>query len=117
MVRPSLTSRRFPSRPAGYRFGRSGRVRAKYDPVTSGYSDGRVAAELAASSAWTLDAWLFVVIHRTERLIRSESFRRLHRRVVAEREDLGDTGTLSRDELPEVLEPARVPAIALMARS
>jgi hypothetical protein len=55
--------------------------------------------------AWSSDAWEFVVAGKTERLVRSEPFRRLHRRVVSKLEELGDTGTLSGDDLREVLGP------------
>jgi len=56
MVRPSRTYCPFPSRPVGYRFGRSGRVRSGVELVTSGYSDGRVAAGLAANAVSIADA-------------------------------------------------------------
>jgi hypothetical protein len=48
-------------------------------------------------------AWEFVVLAKTERLVRAEPFRSLHRRIVAALEELGDTGTLSGDELRQVL--------------
>jgi hypothetical protein len=56
-------------------------------------------------AAWTSDAWEFMVTHKTERLIRSDGFRRLHRRIVKTLEEVGDTGTLSGDALREVLGP------------
>jgi hypothetical protein len=64
--------------------------------------------------AWSSSAWEFVVLDKAERLVRSEPFRLLHRRVVAALEDLGDTGTLSRDELREALEPASMPVVATL---
>jgi hypothetical protein len=44
-----------------------------------------------------------VVLTKTERLVRSEPFRSLHRRIVAALERIGDIGTLAGDELREVL--------------
>jgi hypothetical protein len=44
-----------------------------------------------------------VVLDRTERLVRSEPFRPLHRRVVAALDEVGDTGTLSGDALARAL--------------
>lgn len=70
----------------------------------------RSKVEEARWPAWSSDAWEFLVALKTERLVRSEPFRRLHRRIVSKLEPLGDTGTLSGDELREVLEPGRVPA-------
>jgi hypothetical protein len=52
---------------------------------------------------WSSAAWEFVVLAKTERLIRSESFRSLHRRIVAALEEVGEVGTLSGDELDRVL--------------
>jgi hypothetical protein len=53
--------------------------------------------------AWSPDAWEFVVLHKTERLVRSEPFRRLHRRVVAALDDVGEVGSLSGDALDRAL--------------
>jgi hypothetical protein len=63
--------------------------------------DGLAVEELRFP-AWSPDAWEFVVVHKTERLVRSEPFRSLHRRVVAALEELGEVGTLSGDELDRV---------------
>ena len=52
---------------------------------------------------WTSAAWEFVVLHKTELLVRSESFRRLHRRIVAALEEVGEVGSLSGDALDRVL--------------
>jgi hypothetical protein len=41
-------------------------------------------------------------------LVRSEPFRRLHRRVVAALDELGDTGTLSGDALERALTTSRL---------
>jgi hypothetical protein len=54
---------------------------------------------------WPSLAWEYMVTRRTERLVRSEPFRLLHRRIVAALEEVGDTGTLSGDDLREVLGP------------
>jgi hypothetical protein len=43
-------------------------------------------------------------VDRTERLVRSEAFRRLHRRIVEALERIGDVGTLSGAELCELLD-------------
>jgi hypothetical protein len=51
---------------------------------------------------WTSDAWEFVVVHKTQRLIGSEPFRSLHLRLVAALEEVGEVGTLSGDELDRV---------------
>jgi hypothetical protein len=59
--------------------------------------------------AWSPDAWEFVVVHKTQRLIRSEPFRSLHRRIVAALENVGEVGTLSGDELRQVLVVDGVP--------
>jgi hypothetical protein len=53
--------------------------------------------------AWPSLAWEFVVTHKTERLVRSEAFRRLHQRVVAALEEVGEVGTLSGAELARAL--------------
>lgn len=53
--------------------------------------------------AWSSASWEFVVLHKTERLVRSDPFRSLHRRIVAVLERLGDVGTLGGDELRQVL--------------
>jgi hypothetical protein len=52
--------------------------------------------------AWSSYSWEFLVLDRTERLVRSEAFRSLHRRIVAA---LGEVGTLSGVRLREVLTP------------
>jgi hypothetical protein len=49
-------------------------------------------------------AWEFLVLDRTERLVRSESFRSLHRRIVAALEEVGEVGVLSGDDLARVLD-------------
>ena len=53
--------------------------------------------------AWSPASWQFVVLAKTERLVRSEPFRSLHRRIVAELEEVGEVGSLSGDELRQVL--------------
>jgi hypothetical protein len=72
---------------------------------------------------WSRDAWAFVVIEKTRRLIRSEPFRSLHRRVVAALENVGEVGTLTGDELRQVLvvdgepgAPGRLRALPTQAR-
>jgi hypothetical protein len=70
--------------------------------------EDRVQVEALRFPVWSSAAWEFLVIGKTERLVRSEPFRPLHRRVVAALEEVGDIGTLSGDELREVLEPANV---------
>jgi hypothetical protein len=50
------------------------------------------------------------VTPQAERLIRSEPFRRLHRRVVAALEEVGDTGTLSGIALARALSMISTPA-------
>jgi hypothetical protein len=57
--------------------------------------------------AWSPASWEFLVLDRTERLVRSEAFRSLHRRVIAALEDVGEVGTLSGDALAGALGPAR----------
>jgi hypothetical protein len=52
-----------------------------------------------------LAAWEFVVLAKTERLIRSEPFRSLHRRIVAALEQVGEVGTLSGDDLDRLFAP------------
>jgi hypothetical protein len=64
--------------------------------------DRRTVEELRFR-AWSPASWEFVVLTKTERLVRSEPFRSLHRRIVAALELVGDVGTLSGDELREVL--------------
>jgi hypothetical protein len=44
-------------------------------------------------------------LDKTERLVRSDPFRSLHRRIVAALERIADVGTLSGDELRDVLDP------------
>lgn len=44
-----------------------------------------------------------MVAGKTERLVRSEAFRALHRRVVKAHEEVGDTGTLRGHALREAL--------------
>ena len=61
----------------------------------------RAKVEEVRWPTWSPDAWAFVVVHKTERLVRSEPFRRLHRRVVAALDEVGDTGTLSGDALAQ----------------
>ena len=67
MVRLPRTSCRFPSRPAGYRFGRSERAWAGIEPVTSGYWDGQWvfggrhvanSARPSPTAQWRLDPQL-----------------------------------------------------------
>jgi hypothetical protein len=53
--------------------------------------------------AWSPDAWEFVVVHKTQRLIRSEPFRSRHQLVVAALAEVGEVGSLSGDELDQVL--------------
>lgn len=65
----------------------------------------RRAVEELRFPAWSPAAWEFLVLDRTERLVRSDPFRSLHRHIVAALEELGDFGTLSGDELRAVLEP------------
>jgi hypothetical protein len=62
-----------------------------------------VQVEAVRWPLWSTLAWEFLVIGKTERLVRSESFRRLHRRIVAALEEVGDTGTLSGNALARAL--------------
>jgi hypothetical protein len=55
--------------------------------------------------AWSSYSWEFLVLDRTERLVRSEAFRSLHRRIVAALGEVGEVGTLSGVRLREVLTP------------
>jgi hypothetical protein len=64
----------------------------------------RSKVEAARWPAWSADAWEFMVLDKTERLVRSEPFRRLHRRVLEALEEIGDLGTLSGDALRAVLD-------------
>jgi hypothetical protein len=64
--------------------------------------DRRTVEELRFP-AWSPAAWEFVVLVKTERLVRAEPFRSLHWRIVAALERLGDVGTLGGDELRQVL--------------
>lgn len=68
--------------------------------------EDRVKVEAVRWPAWTSGAWEFVVLERTERLVRSEPFRQLHRRVVAALDEVGDTGTLFGEALARALTPA-----------
>jgi hypothetical protein len=73
------------------------------------YGSSRADRELLQAvrpASWSADAWEFLVTNRTRRLVRSESFRQLHQRIVAALEEMGDLGVLSGDELRQVLEPA-----------
>jgi hypothetical protein len=71
--------------------------------------DRRAVAEVRFPG-WSPASWEFVVLTKTERLVRSEPFRSLHRRTVAALEVVGDVGTLAGDELREVLvDDPRVP--------
>jgi hypothetical protein len=65
----------------------------------------RSKVEAVRWPAWSSPAWTFMVVTKTERLVRSEAFRRLHRRIVTALEQIGDFGTLSGDELRAVLSP------------
>lgn len=69
----------------------------------------RRAVEEVRFPAWSPDAWEFVVLHKTERLVRSEAFRRLHRRVVSKLEEIGEIGTLSGADLALTLVRRRPP--------
>jgi hypothetical protein len=73
-------------------------------------SGDRSKVEEVRWPAWSSLAWEFLVIGKTERLVRAEPFRRLHRRVVAELEEVGDTGTLSGDALARALTTTPTPA-------
>ena len=66
----------------------------------------RDAVEEVRWPVWKAYAWEFLVLDRTRRLVRSEPFRTLHRRVVAALEGIGDVGTLGGDELRQVLDPS-----------
>jgi hypothetical protein len=66
----------------------------------------RRAVEEVRSPAWSSYSWEFLVLYRTERLVRSEAFRSLHRRIVAALGEVGEVGTLSGLRLREVLTPS-----------
>jgi hypothetical protein len=70
--------------------------------------EDRIQVEAVRWPAWSSAAWEFMVIGKTERLVRSENFRRLHRRVVAALEEVGEVGTLSGDALARALTTTRV---------
>jgi hypothetical protein len=65
----------------------------------------RRAVEELRWPVWKSYQWEFLVLDKTERLVRSDPFRSLHRRIVAALEELGDVGTLGGDELRHVLDP------------
>ena len=68
--------------------------------------EDRVKVEAVRFPTWSASAWGFMVLGKTERLVRSERFRALHGSIVKALEEVGDVGALRGDMLREALEPA-----------